>query len=386
MAAPAGSPMRSFGVPVLSVGAVIGMCWLLRVVFGLAETKLDHALPAASGKDARFTLADGSGFPGRGKIEIGGEQIEVLRITPDGMPVNSGARTIEHPDSFKVVERGANGTTVKDHAAGALVRPVATLFFPENNATFGDRVDDLFYLILWITGVAFILTEAFLFYCVLSFWAKPGQRADYVHGNHRLEVAWTIVPAVILVVLAIFQSGMWSEMKQRFPDPSSPDTVNVQVTAKQFEWNFRYAGQDGKFGTIDDAISTGEMRVPVGKKIRLELRSMDTIHSYFLPNFRVKQDVVPGMAIPSWFEAKNRGVFQIMCAELCGNQHTNMGATLIVSSQEDYDAWVKARSEEWASENDGMDRAEWFGAQAKTWWWWDRNPTTTGFTGENVSR
>lgn len=377
-----GTPFRRYLLPVLSVGAIILLCWVLKVLFDLPTTTLQTALPASAGPGTPFSLAAGASFNSQEKIVVGGEQIVCERVTASGDLVNNGRLTRANPNTFRVVERGANGTKVGDHATGAEVRPKGTLFFPENNATFGEKVDDLFYLILWITGIAFILTEGFFLYCVLMFWGKPGEKSFYTHGNHKLEMTWTIVPAVILVALGIIQSGMWSEMKLDNPQPGDPGVITVQVVAKQYEWNFRHAGLDGRFGTLDDIPATGELVVPVGRKVRLEMRSQDVIHSFFLPHFRVKQDVVPGLAIPTWFEAINPGTFKIMCAELCGASHYTMDGFLKVKTAAEYDTWMKAESEKWKGENDGQDRKDWYGLQGpKIWWWWDSNPTDTGYSG-----
>jgi cytochrome c oxidase subunit 2 len=290
--------------------------------------------------------------------------------------------TLKHPGSFQVIARGADGTAVAEHAAGTRVSQLGTLFFPENNATYGKAVDDLFYLILWITGIAFVLTEGFLLYIILSFWAKPGRKALYTHGNHKLELVWTVIPAVILVTLAILQSGMWREMKVDQPRPGEPNVVPVQVAAQTYNWFFRYPGKDGQFGTVDD-VTSAVLKVPVGRKVALTIRSRDTIHSFFLPNFRLKQDAVPGLAVPAWFEAMRTGVYTVMCAELCGAQHFTMAADMEVLEADAFDAWVQERSEAGKEERDGMDRPDWMGDM---WWWWDSVPTATGFVGDRPSR
>jgi cytochrome c oxidase subunit 2 len=172
--------------------------------------------------------------------------------------------------------------------------------------------------------------------------------------------------------------------------------VEVQVVALRYKWFFRYPGWDGQYGTFDD-ITTSTLTVPVDREILLHLRSMDVLHSFFLPNFRVKQDVVPGMAIPSWFKALRTGHFPIMCAELCGPEHTTMGSFLDVVSQDDFFEWVKAQSVESAfgnlgvnpyaedydpSESDPSPRPDWYGGNSKYWWWWDSNPVRVGYAEE----
>lgn len=222
---------------------------------------------------------------------------------------------------------------------------------PENiGPEYSHEVDHLYRVILWIVAVAFVVTEALLVFFVLKFRARPGGKAVYTHGNHRLEVVWTILPAAILFWLALHQMGTWKTIKITRPDPRQG--LVVEVLAKQFEWNFRYAGPDGKFGTEDDITSVNNLHVPVDTKVTVLLRSQDVIHSFFLPNIRLKQDAVPGLTIAQWFEArkttetarKERGdpkfEFEIACAELCGPQHTQMKGALKVYSREDFWKWI----------------------------------------------
>lgn len=371
---------------VLALALVVLLCYGMRVAFEKPSTALKLALPASAGVNATFTLEDGSRMPGTGNLLVDDELVAVQRITAEGSPVNSGILLLTNQHTFKVLERGAAGTKAVDHAAGAAVKEPGTLFFPENFASFGDAVDELFYLILWITGIAFILTEGFFLFCLFSFWGKPGMRAAHTHGNHKLELIWTLIPAVILVAIALLQAGMWKSMKMEIPEAGAPNVFEAQVAAKQFEWNFRLAGSDGKFATADDVPAVGELHVPVGRKVRIVQRSMDVIHSFFLPNYRVKQDVVPGLAVPVWFDTSRAGRFPIMCAELCGLGHTKMGATLVVHEVAEFELWLKAESIKWASENDGIDRPDWSGASSKVWWWWDQNDVAVHYQGETTNR
>ena len=123
-----------------------------------------------------------------------------------------------------------------------------------------------------------------------------------------------------------------------------PPRVEVQVKAKQFNWEFTYAGPDGKFGTADDITSENELHVPINQVVRLTLTSADVIHSFFAPNLRLKQDVVPGRTIPAWFEATTIGSYPIACTELCGFGHYSMAGTLVVQSPQDYAQWLKEHS------------------------------------------
>jgi len=211
-------------------------------------------------------------------------------------------------------------------------------WLPENVSTYGEEIDWLFNLIYYITGVTFILvTIVFLSFLVI-YRDRPGRRARYTHGNTPLEIVWTVVPSLILVVLTFLSVPAWSKIKMSLPQT---DFV-VQVTGKQFNWQVTYPGPDGRFGTPDDKTLLDEMHVPVGKPIRVNLRSQDVIHSFFVPNFRFKQDAVPGREIATWFEVTKPGKYEAPCAELCGFGHSGMRGWIYVHTAEEYAKWAAA--------------------------------------------
>jgi cytochrome c oxidase subunit 2 len=207
---------------------------------------------------------------------------------------------------------------------------------PSGESSFSGEIDGIFNLILWITGVIFVIVEALLVIFVIRYRHREGRRARYTHGNNRVEVIWTIVPAVICVVLALVSRRVWAEIKQRMPE----DAMQIEVTAEQFAWNIRYPGPDGKFGTPDDIVTLNQLHFPVGQKVVVSLHSKDVIHSFFLPEFRVKQDAVPGMTTKVWFDAAHVGHWEIACAELCGLGHYRMKGFLTADSKEDFDKWL----------------------------------------------
>jgi cytochrome c oxidase subunit 2 len=126
--------------------------------------------------------------------------------------------------------------------------------------------------------------------------------------------------------------------------------MNVEILAEQFAWNLRYAGADGKLNTADDVLSLNQMHIPVGRPVIVSLKSKDVIHSLFLPEFRVKQDAVPGMTTRIWFEATRTGSWEIACAELCGLGHYRMKGFITVDSPEDFEKWLATQAAEAAEE------------------------------------
>ena len=210
-------------------------------------------------------------------------------------------------------------------------------WLPENVSTFGGEIDYLFYLIYYITGAVFILVTVLMVLFLILYRRREGRRAVYSHGNTTLEITWTVIPAVILVVLAFMSASTWGKVKRHAP----PSDFQIQVTAKQFNWEIVYPGPDRKLGTADDFQAENDIHVPVNKVVHVVLKSKDVIHSFFLPNLRLKQDAVPGRDILVWFEATKPGKYELPCAELCGFGHSGMRGWLYVDTPEQFEKWAK---------------------------------------------
>jgi len=210
---------------------------------------------------------------------------------------------------------------------------------PESFSTFGSDIDRIYYLILWITGITFVITEALLLYFVVRYRHKEGRKALHTHGSGKLEIAWTAATAAIVVGIGIASTGVWHRVKRDLP---SGATMEVIVTAKQFEWNVTYPGSDGALGTQDDFVRRNDLHVQSSIPVVVYLRAEDVLHSFFLPELRVKQDAVPGQEIRIWFEATTPGTYTIGCAELCGLGHYRMQGTMTVLSPADYQTWLQA--------------------------------------------
>jgi cytochrome c oxidase subunit 2 len=228
-------------------------------------------------------------------------------------------------------------------------------WLPENVSTIGEKVDHLYRVIFWLTAVLLFLTEGALLYFIFRYRARPGRRAMYFPDHPGLEIAWWVVPGLILVGLALYQWDAWADAKLRPPD--SERALRVQILARQFEWHMRYAGPDGEFATADDVVMTNQLHIPTGTPVLAEVRAVDVIHSFFLPNFRVKQDILPGTTTLLWFDANKAGRYEIACAELCGLGHYRMRGQLFVDTPEEFDSWLQ---EKYAA-----------GATAADDWGWD---------------
>jgi cytochrome c oxidase subunit II len=212
--------------------------------------------------------------------------------------------------------------------------------FPENVSTFGDKIDDTYGMIFYATALMFVIVQGALVYFAIRYRHRPGRRAKPIHGNTRLEIVWTAATAVGVLLLAATSVNVWLDIKraERFPANAMP----LAVHAKQFEWTVTYPGNDGRLGTPDDFTRRNQLHIPVGRPVRVTLTAEEVIHSFFLPQFRVKQDAVPGMSIPVWFEATRTGQFVLGCAELCGLGHYRMRGSVTVHSAQEFEAWQRS--------------------------------------------
>jgi len=235
--------------------------------------------------------------------------------------------------------------------------PMQGHWLPRNINDHGQVIDNLFLFILYLTGIIFVITGIALFWFLWKYDAtKNAQPVAYTHGSHALEVVWSIIPAATLVFIAIYQMDAWADAKMRRPTLAGADgklgTADdvlkpplAEVLGRQFEWRIRYAGKDGIVGTGDDVQLANDLHVPINEEIVLKIKSQDVLHSFFLPNLRVKQDVVPGMKQYVWFRANQPGTYDIVCAELCGWGHYKMRGRITVESRDDFDRWLAAAAE-----------------------------------------
>jgi len=227
------------------------------------------------------------------------------------------------------------------------------LYLPPVNSVIGHQIDTLFHWILALTTVIFIGVQGTLLYFAIRYRHRPGRTEPvvYSHGNNKLEVAWTIIPSIIMILIGLVSQGVWD--KARLTKPKDP--VEVRVLGQQFAWNLIYPGVDGQFDTADDFRTTNFLRIPVGKTVMFHISSQDVLHSFFLPTMRIKQDALPRATTPIWVTPENVGNFEIACAEFCGISHGQMRGTMEVVTVEDFDKWVaeesaKAQSGESADE------------------------------------
>jgi len=233
---------------------------------------------------------------------------------------------------------------------------------PPCATTSGEQVDFIIKIIFWLTALVFVLVQGTYIYYLIAYRRRPGVPAHYSHGNNTLEIIWTTLPTIIFLALAIYSNRVWEEIHR----PAPENSLTIDVSSYQFGWEMRYPGVSGKLAPIDirkisptnrwgtdaedprtaqDVIST-ELVIPVGRPIHLLLHARDVIHSFYVPEFRLYQDCVPGRTIGwVWFQATRTGNFQIACNQLCGTGHYNMKAPIKVVTEEEYQKWITPRQE-----------------------------------------
>jgi cytochrome c oxidase subunit 2 len=213
-------------------------------------------------------------------------------------------------------------------------------------STTASDIDFIFDLIFWIVGAWFLLAEGVFFYLILRFRKKDGVAGQYITGELKSEKRWITVPhfAVLVfdVIILFFAVKVWYEVKQNLPDAA--DKQLVRVVAQQWAWTFVHAGADGQLDTPDDIVKVNEMHVQVDKLHHFLLESKDVLHSFSVPVFRLKQDVIPGRVITGWFTPTKTGVHDIQCTEICGIGHALMPAKIFIESADQHAAWIAANS------------------------------------------
>ena len=238
--------------------------------------------------------------------------------------------------------------------------PQYGFWLPPNISAHGAEIDNLITVLHWFMLILFVGWGIYLAYVLIRFRERPGHQAE-LNTPHfvipkYLEIGIIGIEAILLI---FFSAPIWAKVKRDFP--AEKDALVVYVTAEQFTWTVHYSGNDGKFGkrkielmdgtnpigldredgdAKDDILSPNILNIPVNKPVIVKLASKDVIHSFALPVMRVKQDVIPGMEIPIWFQAKETGKFEIACAQLCGVGHTQMRGFFNVMNQQEYDAWI----------------------------------------------
>lgn len=222
------------------------------------------------------------------------------------------------------------------------VSPEHGWWLPRSASTVARGIDGLFDAIGVVIAVGFVLVMALLAWAVWRGARNREGRARSSHGHTGLEIAWTAAVAAVLLAIAFGQLPTWAALRDPTTKPVGGTTA--VVVAQQWSWHFEHAGEDGRLGTVDDVETAFELVVPAAEPVSLELRSRDVIHSFFVPELRIKQDVVPGRSVSVWFTIPDPGTFELVCAELCGLGHYAMAGRVRALPRLEYDAWLVERA------------------------------------------
>jgi cytochrome c oxidase subunit 2 len=223
-----------------------------------------------------------------------------------------------------------------------------------------QTVDDTVNVTFWVTGIVFVLVNAFLAYCVFRYRHKKGQKAHYEPENKKLEWWLTAITSVGIAAMLAPGLSVWAKFVT-----VPPEATNVEVVGQQWNWSYRLPGRDGVLGKVDVRLTTldnpfgmipddsagqddvlisnPQLHLPINKPVKLLLRAKDVNHQFAVPQFRVKMDMVPGMVTYFWFTPTRTGEFDALCEQLCGVAHYIMRGRVVVEEQAKYDEWLAAQ-------------------------------------------
>jgi cytochrome c oxidase subunit 2 len=242
-------------------------------------------------------------------------------------------------------------------AVGTVVFHFASPWWWTEIASNWGYIDLTIIITFWITGVVFIAVILFMAYCVMRFGYRPGHKSEYKPEDHKLE--WWLTVFTTIGVVGMLAPGLY--VWNQYVDVPE-DAARIEVVGQQWQWTYRFPGKDGKLGTSnirnitddnpfgvnpkdpngrdDVLIDDSELHIPLGQSVKMLLRSIDVLHDFYVPEFRAKMDMVPGMITYFWFKPIRKGTFDILCFELCGVGHHAMRGQVVVEEMSDFNKWL----------------------------------------------
>ena len=254
---------------------------------------------------------------------------------------------------------------------------------PPSASDHGEKIDTMIWITLGITFFVFVITQILLFWFAYKYQEREDRKAYFFPHDNRLEVIWTVIPAIVLTVLVGFGLYYWFQITGEAPKNAQV----VEVTGSQFKWEFRYPGKDGKLGrkyykeinevkgnplgqvwsdpdNHDDIVASQEMHLIVNKPVKLIINAKDVIHDVGLAHFRMKMDAVPGMPTTMWFTPKYTTremkekygqdfTYEISCDQMCGQGHFSMRGTIVVESEAEHKVWLAKQTPQYITANGG---------------------------------
>jgi cytochrome c oxidase subunit 2 len=197
-------------------------------------------------------------------------------------------------------------------------------------STAAPKIDELLNVMIVISSFVFSLVMVMLFYALWKFKVKPGDESDGepLHGNTRLEIAWTLIPTIIVLFGGGYSWTVLNDIEERAENP-----IVVDVFSQQYAWSFAYPGKDYVW-------TEGEFHVPVNRQVEFKMHAQDVIHSFWVPEWRIKKDNVPGITTKAVVTPDKVGTYQLICTELCGFGHATMRAKVVVEPPAEFKKWV----------------------------------------------
>jgi cytochrome c oxidase subunit II len=202
-----------------------------------------------------------------------------------------------------------------------------SLVLPPQGSAFASQVDDLYMFLIWLSLFFFLLIAGLAIYSAIRWRHKPGDVTPHTTHNTTLEITWTIIP--LFLVIMIFFWGFKGYLAASTPPG---DATEIQITAQKWNWTFEYP---------DGNRAINELHIPLGKPVKFIMSSQDVIHDFFVPDMRVKHDILPNRYTEVWFTPTVSGKHHVECAEYCGKGHSDMAATIYVDTPADYDKWLE---------------------------------------------
>jgi cytochrome c oxidase subunit 2 len=247
----------------------------------------------------------------------------------------------DHP-----AERGGKHPLIRMFAIGAIVSAIGVAiglsidWFPTEATSNADQIDTLYDVLIIVSVPIFVLVMTVAIYSVTRFRARPGDKSDGapIHGNARLEVVWVLVPTIIVAVLAGYAWIVLDDVEAK-----KQDELLVDVYGQQFTWHFDYPNPGGGGKPVKGAT---QLWLPKDRPVYFRIHTQDVIHSFWVPQFRLKQDAVPGMTTHIRVTPDKVGTYQVVCTELCGLGHATMRQTVRVVPSKDFQAWVQRGGKE----------------------------------------
>lgn len=210
---------------------------------------------------------------------------------------------------------------------------------PLSASTFSGQIDGLFWQVTILMGISLFLSWIAIFYFLIRFRKKEGVKAQYIPGDTKKHFIVVLIPLCLFVLfdlsVDLATANVWSSIKQNLPEAKD----KVRVIGQQWYWTFQHAGPDGQLDTTDD-IEEQDLHLQVNEVVHFEFQSTDVLHSFSVPVFRFKQDIVPGRAIMGWVEPTIAGEWDVQCTEMCGIAHGDMASRVHVHTPDEYKEWL----------------------------------------------